>query len=288
MKENVMTIMEPSSDRYGSYFVIDQILYDQRSEYQRVTVFESEGMGRVLMLDNIFNVSTEMEAYYHEPMAHIPLAMVRGARDVLLVGGGDFGIAREILKHEHIERLVMCELDGKVIEACRTYFPEWAEACEKDERFELIVGDGCKYIKDCSSECFDAVIIDSTDPFKAPMLISEEFYIDVKNVMRDGAVMMQIVADFMLYRDAWKTIFPRINERFESARPLFLSVPFYATGDWGLVVAGKGRANIDPANCSQAFFSKIPGLQVLQAERVQGWFALTPAMQRFFAELGLR
>lgn len=278
-------IMEPSGSHYGSYFVVDRVLLDKKSEYQRILIFESQQLGRVLMLDNIFNVSTRMEAYYHEPMAHLPLAMLDDPKRVLLIGGGDFGIAKELLKHKGLEEVVMCELDGEVLDACRTYFPEWA-SCESDPRFHLKVGDGFAYLKERGEKSFDAIIVDSTDPIlHAPMLISKSFYREAERVLKDEGVCMQIIADHILYPEAWETVIQRMQGEFADIHPLFLPIPFYATGAWGLCVSAKNKGTIQPARCDEAFLSGIEGLRTMTAPRVQGWFSLTPELQAFFKDL---
>lgn len=279
---NTMMVLEPSGDHYGSFFVIDRVLYDKTGEFQRVFVFESESLGRVLMLDDIFNVSTKMEAYYHEPMAHIPIAMLKEPKKILLIGGGDFGIAKQILKHTAVEELIMCELDPLVIEACREYFPEWADV-ENDPRFTLRVGDGCAYIHESAAESFDAVIIDSTDPIlHAPMLISQDFYNEVHRTLTSSGVCMQIIADHILYPEAWETVVPRIQNTFAEYKPMFLPIPFYATGAWGLMIASKSEGIVQPQKCSSTFLQNISQLKTLTPERIQGWFSLTPELQAFF------
>lgn len=283
--DNMLTIMEPSGDHYGSFFVVERVLYDEQSEFQRVFVFESKSLGRVLMLDNIFNVSTKMEAYYHEPMAHLPVAMLEKAEHILLIGGGDFGIAKHLLKHKHVQKVTMCELDPKVMEACRKHFPEWADV-EQDPRFDLQVGDGCAYIQQCANESLDAVIVDSTDPIiHAPMLISEDFYKDVYRVLKPGGNVTQIIADHMLYPEAWETVYPRVTKVFDDTRPFFLPIPFYATGAWGLMMAVKGSEKLDISRCSDEFLGKIDNLQTMSSTGVQGWFALPPQLKDFFSKI---
>ena len=284
--ENTLTIMEPSGDHYGSFFIVEKVLYDQQSEFQRVFVFESKSLGRVLMLDNIFNVSTKMEAYYHEPMAHLPVAMLEQAEHILLIGGGDFGIAKHLLKHKHVQKVTMCELDPTVIEASRKYFPQWA-AVEQDPRFALRVGDGCAYIQECTDGSIDAVIVDSTDPIiHAPMLISKAFYQDVHRVLKPGGNVIQIIADHILYPEAWETVYPRVTEVFDDTKPFFLPIPFYATGAWGLMMARKGPGQIEVDRCSANFLQKIDGLQTMTSAGVKGWFSLTPQVQAFFSQIG--
>lgn len=280
---NATVVMEPSGESFGAFYVVDRVLFDEHSEFQRVQVFESNTLGTVLMLDSIFNVSTRMESYYHEPMAHVPVALAEECKRVLIIGGGDFGIAKEVLKHTSVESVVMCELDPKVIEACRLHFPEWA-ACEQDARFTLIVGDGCAYIREAAEGAFDAIIIDSTDPIlHAPMLISEEFYRDTHRALASGGVCMQIIADHILYPEAWETILPRVANVFADAKPLFLPIPFYATGAWGLMIAGK--QTLDTTRCNQTYLDGIADLRTMTEPGVQGWFTPNPEQQQMLEKI---
>jgi len=273
------------SGKYGTLMSTDRVLYDSRSDFQRITVFENDLVGRALALDNAFNVSTVMEAFYHEPMAHLPLAMASGARDVLIIGGGDFGVATHVLKHRSVRRVIMCELDGGVIEAARRFFPEWAEV-EKDGRFELVVGDGVAYCREADAESFDAVIIDSTDVYgPAAALMSEEFYGYVKRALRPGGVLMQLSTDVMIYRDNWKILVPRLRTRFAAWAPVLVPIPFYLTGSWGLVMARKGEEPLDPAHVTAEYLKGIGGVKTLTPEGVRAWMAPPPYIQPFFEDL---
>ena len=278
-------IFDKNDDSYANVFKAEQILYNARSEFQKIMVFETKEMGNVLMLDDIFNVSHSMEAYYHEPMTHIPLAMIPGDKNVLIIGGGDFGIAKHVLKHKSLKSLTLCELDPEILKVCRTYFPEWAE-CENDPRFNVMVGDGFEYINNCEPDTFDAVIIDSTDPYlhDSP-LITEEFYRRAFNAIRSGGVLMQIIADFIFFKDTWFDMIPKTKKYFTPLAPISLPIPFYATGAWGLLLAGKNRDELDPEHVSAEYLDGIGGVQTMTPELVKGWFSLPPVLEKEFRTL---
>lgn len=277
MLDNGMILVDRDCRSYGTLIRAERVLHDQQSPYQRIMVVETENLGRVLMLDGIFNVSPVMEAHYHEPMAHIPVAMAQTPERCLIIGGGDFGVAHHLIKHEGLRRITLCELDPEILTVCRRYFPQWA-ACESDRRLEVRVGDGLAYLRDADSDSLDLIIVDSTDPYLGAgnVLISNRFYRHAVRALRPGGVLMQIVADFLFYRRVWAEVLPRATRHFDSVSPLFLPIPFYATGNWGFLLAGKAHDHWSPDRISTAFLNGIGGVETLTAERVRGWFSLPP------------
>lgn len=278
-------IVDQSGASFATVFRPDRILADVRSEFQRITVFESAELGRGLMLDSIFNVSTVMEAFYHEPMAHIPLAVAGSKESVLIIGGGDFGVVHHLLKHGDLQSVTICELDGKVLDVAREFFPQWAVS-EADPRLSVRVGDGAAWLSATAPQSLDAVIIDSTDPFeKADMLVSEPFYRSAAAALKPGGALIQIVADAVLYRDVWRYVVPRVRCCFSSIRPLFVPIPFYATGAWGLIVAVKGRGTVAFEKVTREYLDSIGGVRTLTPELVRGWASLPPFLADAMGDL---
>ncbi|XP_076086169.1 spermidine synthase-like isoform X2 [Mytilus galloprovincialis] len=140
---------------------MEKLLHKEISKYQEIIVFKSQLFGNVLVLDGIVQVAELDEFVYHEMMANLPLNCHPDAKKVLIVGGGDGGVAREILKHPSVEKLVVCEIDEKVVDVCKKYFPKLAESFS-DVRTELVIGDGIEYMKDQSC-AFDVIITDPQD-----------------------------------------------------------------------------------------------------------------------------
>ncbi|MEE4354877.1 MAG: hypothetical protein V2I97_00305 [Desulfococcaceae bacterium] len=273
---NGLYALDRSGQSFANYFQIEQVLYDSRSKYQKITVFDTADCGRILMLDNFFNVSTPMEAFYHEPMSHVPLGLAGRRRNVLIIGGGDFGVARHVVKHRDVEALTLCELDGQVLDVCREFFPDWA-VCEKDPRMQVRVGDGAAYLKDCPPHSLDALIIDSTDPFfNASVLVTEDFYDAAYRALQPEGVLIQIVADYYFYKKIWPDVLSVIKGHFPACRPLFFYVPFYVLGSWGLLLAGKKREQLRPEKITREYLDSIGGVETLTPEIVAGAFSLPP------------
>lgn len=166
-------------------------LFADQSAFQKVEVFESSHHGKVLLNDGCFMLSERDERIYHEMMAHVPLHVHPNPKRVLIIGGGDGGTAREVLKHKSVESCILVEIDEMVVEACKRYIPQTA-AVFQDPRLKLVIGDGVAFARD-SKETFDVVLVDSTDPNGAATpLFGPEFYGDLaKRLSEDGIVIAQ-------------------------------------------------------------------------------------------------
>lgn len=171
-------------------FKAERVLYETKTEHQDLVLFENRHFGKVLMLDGATQVTTADEFVYHEMMTHVPILAHGKARDVLIVGGGDCGIAEEVLKHKAVKRLVQVEIDQSVVDFSKEHFPEFTGPVLSDKRFELVIADGMKYVAETDRR-FDVVIVDSTDP-QGPgaVLFSEEFYSGVKRCLNPGGVVV--------------------------------------------------------------------------------------------------
>ena len=173
---------------FGIAIKAGKLLYSKQSEFQKVEVFETESsLGRVLTLDNLMMTTEGDEFHYHEMISHVPMMHHPNPKTVLVIGGGDGGTIREVLKHETVEKAVLCEIDGLVIEACKEHLP--TIACELDNpKCEILVEDAIEYIKD-KVDMFDVVLIDSTDPMgPGEGLFTEEFYTNVKRSLKKGGI----------------------------------------------------------------------------------------------------
>ncbi len=173
----------------------DKVLFESETDHQHLIIFENQTFGRVLMLDHIVQLTSFDEFIYHEMMAHVPMMALAVAepnspKSVLIIGGGDGGVLREVLKHPALERAVLCEIDSAVIELCREYFPAVSDGAFDHERTEIVIGDGADFARSHKGE-FDVIMVDSTDPIgPAAKLFSKEFYGDCKTALKPGGVML--------------------------------------------------------------------------------------------------
>src|ERR1700694_3190116 len=171
-------------------FAVERVLYELETEHQHLMLFENRLFGKVLMLDGATQVTTRDEFIYHEMMTHVPILAHGGAREVLIVGGGDCGIAEEVLKHKSVTRLTQVEIDASVVEFSKEHFLAFTGPVLGDPRFDLIIDDGMKFVA-TTDRRFDVIIVDSTAP-QGPgkILFSDKFYAACKRCMAKGGVMV--------------------------------------------------------------------------------------------------
>jgi spermidine synthase len=171
-------------------YAVERVLYETQTEHQHLVLFEHKFFGKVLMLDGATQVTSKDEFIYHEMMTHVPILAHGNARQVLIVGGGDCGIAEEVLKHKSVKRLTQVEIDASVVEFSKQHFPEFTRPVVANPRFDLIIDDGMNYVAETERR-FDVIIVDSTDP-QGPgkVLFSEKFYRACRRCLNEGGVMV--------------------------------------------------------------------------------------------------
>jgi spermidine synthase len=170
-------------------FEVNEVLFEGTSPYQDVAMYSNDTLGTVLVLDGIVQITTADEFIYQEMMSHVPLFSHSDPKSVLVIGGGDGGILKKVLRHSSVEKVVMAEIDQMVIDACVAHMPSVNEggAIYDDPRAELVVGDAAEYVKN-TDQRFDVVIIDSTDPVgPGEKLFTAEFYSNLARILSDEA-----------------------------------------------------------------------------------------------------
>jgi spermidine synthase len=154
----------------------DAVLYEGHTGFQDLIIFENKTFGRVMVLDGVIQLTEKDEFIYHEMMAHVPLFSLGNAKAVLIIGGGDGGVLREVLKHQSVRHVVHCEIDKVVVDMSRKFLPGISQGAFDDPRLELMIGDGIQFVKDTDRR-FDAIIVDSTEPIgPAKVLFTEDFF----------------------------------------------------------------------------------------------------------------
>src|SRR5699024_40718 len=167
---------------------VERQLYSGQSEFQRIDVFESPEFGRFLTLDGYMMLTERDEFIYHEMITHVPLAVHPKVKRVLVIGAGDGGVIRELVRYPEIEDIDLVEIDELVVEVCRKYLPQ--TACRLDDpRVHIHYEDGLKYIRSCENE-YDLILVDSTDPFgPGEGLFTREFYGNCFKALKDDGIM---------------------------------------------------------------------------------------------------
>ncbi len=182
-------IQETHQNAVALRFKVEKTLFSAKSPFQQVDVVQTAAHGGMLLNDGIIMVSERDEYIYHEMIAHVPVSVHPSPKRVLVIGGGDGGTVRELVKHRQVERIVMVEIDEMVINACRQHLPSISCALD-DPRVELIIDDGVKYVAS-TGESFDIVLIDSTDPIgPAAPLFDRQFYENVAGLLSEQGIMI--------------------------------------------------------------------------------------------------
>ena len=240
-----LRFVENHSKDVGLVFKVRKVLYHSKSRYQDILVFESEGVGRVLVLDGCVMTTSVDEFIYHEMLAHVPLFSHPNPENVLVVGGGDGGTLREVFKHHRVKRGVLVEIDDQVVEVAKRFFPELACSFD-DPRCSLEFCDGVEYLKNVK-EKFQVILVDSTDPVgPAENLFSLEFFQSVYNALsEDGIFVTQCETPFY-FRDFIKDVISHLKSIFPKVALYTAYVPFYPSGMWCFAAASKGPDPREP------------------------------------------
>jgi spermidine synthase len=242
---------ENHSENVKFWIRLDKQIYGGNSKYQRIDVYESEEFGRILALDGYLMLTERDEFVYHEMIVHVPMAVNPGIRDVLVVGAGDGGAVRELVRYKGIRRVDVAEIDEQVVEVCREYLPGVASGFD-DERVTLHFQDGLRFARGRTDE-YDLIIVDSTDPFgPGEVLFTREFYGSCHKALREGGIMVnQHESPFYADdADAMKRAHRRIHSSFEICRVYQAHIPTYPSGYWLFGFASKKThpvRDFDPA-----------------------------------------
>jgi spermidine synthase len=216
--------------KYGQRFLVTRTLFRKKTRFQTLEIFDTPAFGRVLALDGICQTTEKDEFFYHEMMVHPALFAHGRARKVLIIGGGDGGILEEVLKHKTVERAVMVEIDGAVVDLCRKYLPSICGKAFDDRRTELIIGDGVKYVAE-TTEKFDVILVDSTDPIgPAEVLFGDSFYAACKRCLTPRGILVTQNGAPFLQREEFTTTRKRLKKLFRDTGFIFAPVPTYIGG----------------------------------------------------------
>lgn len=229
---------EKQTDHMAFSLRVRSTLHRETTPYQELLVVDTHQFGRMLVLDGFIMTTEADEFVYHEMMAHVPLFTHPNPRRVLVVGGGDGGVIREVLKHPTVEEAVLAEIDERVIDVSRRYFPTISRALD-DPRCRIEVGDGIRYVAE-HENAFDVVIVDSTDPVgPAVGLFSREFYRSVYRCLTDEGVFVAQTESPFVNPVFLRDIQRRVGEVFPITTFYFAAVPTYPTGMWSITLGSK-------------------------------------------------
>jgi len=234
---------------------LSRVLHQERSRFQDIAIVDTPALGRMLVLDGIVQTTVKDEFTYHEMIVHVPMMSHPNPRRVLVIGGGDGGTVREVLKHPTVERVDLVEIDERVIALCRQYLPELSAHLD-DPRVRIVVADGLEYVKRVHGE-YDVVIVDSSDPLgPAVGLFQEAFYRDVYRALADGGLMVAQTESPFMTPQLVKETAAAIGRAFPPQSYVYLAVvPIYSVAEWSFTVGTKGP---DPRSPRIADDAELP------------------------------
>ena len=231
---------------------VDKQLYTSQSEFQRIDIFESKEFGRFLTLDGYMMLTEKDEFIYHEMMVHVPMAVHPDVRKVLVIGGGDGGTVRELVRYPQIEEIDLVEIDEEVVKACKEFLPQTACGFQ-DPRVKFYYEDGLRFIRKYV-DTYDLILVDSTDPFgPGEGLFTKEFYGSCYNALREDGIMVNQQGSPFYAEDA--TAMQRSHQRIATTFPISkvyqAHIPTFAAGYWLFGFASKKYHPINDLDSNQ-------------------------------------
>lgn len=219
---------------------VDYQVFSAQSEIQRIDVLESKEFGKILVVDGDLMLTEKDEFIYHEMISHVPMAVHPQVEKILVIGGGDGGVVRELAKYDTVEQIDVVEADPLLVEVCRKYFPQMACSLN-DPRVHIYHEDGLRFIRS-KSDAYDLIIIDSPNPFGAGEgLFTKEFYGNCFNALHEDGIMINQHESPFYKEEAFQCqrMHKRIIESFPISRIYQAHIPFYPSGHWLFGFASK-------------------------------------------------
>lgn len=217
-------------------------LHSEKSAFQQIDFFESDTFGKFFTLDGLMMVTEKDEFIYHDMITHVPMAVNPEIKKVLIIGGGDGGTAREILRYKSIEKVDMVEIDERVVRLCQKYIPQTACKLDADPRLCLHFEDGLKFVHDAKDASYDLILVDSTDPIgPGEGLFTYDFYNNCKRVLSEvGILINQHESPYYdSYAHEMKRAHSKIKDTFPIAQVYQFHMPTYPSGHWLFGFASK-------------------------------------------------
>ncbi|NJN76833.1 MAG: polyamine aminopropyltransferase [Synechococcaceae cyanobacterium RL_1_2] len=253
------------------------ILFDETSDFQRVRVIDTYRYGKALLIDEMFMCTEQDEFHYHEMIVHPGMLAYPDIKHVLVIGGGDGGTVRELIKHPQIETITMVEIDQTVVEASRQHLPHIAQALNHP-KLNLIIGDGITYVAQGEDQTYDLVIIDGSDPVgPSKGLFSAEFYGHCDRILKPKGLLITQAESPSFHRETFVELNQCLKGIFgpSQVKILLFPIPTYPSGLWSFQVAVKGGIDlVNPDRAIVETFTAKEKLQYYNYEIHQAAFAL--------------
>ena len=229
---------EKQTENFGITIKVNKTLHTEQTEFQKLDMVETAEFGNMLFLDGMVMTSQVDEFVYHEMVAHPALNTHPNPEHVLVVGGGDGGVIREIMKHEKVKKATLVEIDGKVIEYSKQYLPEIAGELD-NPRVEVIVGDGFMHIVKSKNQ-YDVIMVDSTEPVgPAAPLFERGFYQGIYEALKEDGMFVAQTDNPWFKSDLIRKVNKDVKEIFPITRAYVANIPTYPSGMWMFQMGSK-------------------------------------------------
>ncbi|MDY7224315.1 polyamine aminopropyltransferase [Halalkalibacterium halodurans] len=244
---------EKQTEHFGITAKIKRTLHTEKTDFQQLDVIETEEFGNMLVLDGMVMTTEKDEFVYHEMVAHVPLFTHPNPKHVLVVGGGDGGVIREVLKHPSVEKATLVEIDGKVIEYSKKYLPSIATTLN-DPRVDVQVDDGFLHIAKAES-AYDVIMVDSTEPVgPAVKLFEKGFYQGIAKALKEDGIFVAQTDNPWFHGELIRKVYADVQEIFPITRLYTANIPTYPSGLWTFTIGSK---TYDPLHVEPSRFYDI-------------------------------
>ena len=225
-------LYESVTEQSGAYFVADKLLETHTSAFQKIEVFETADLGKLMRIDGCNMVSERDEFFYHENLIHPVVTAHDNPQNVLIIGGGDGGAAEEILKHPSVKKVILCELDASVVEMAKRHFASVHRGVFENPKLSLLLGDGSKFIRE-TNEQFDFIALDLTDPIgEAKALYSPTFFAACKAKLSIGGALTIHIGSPFAHPSRVRESMANLRATFRIVNAWFVHIPMYGA-TWG-------------------------------------------------------
>ncbi len=246
----------PEKSYLAYRYLVKETVLRVRSAHQEIQVIENPAYGRMLWLDQAVQSAEKDEFVYHEMLGHVPAVLHGSPRLVLIVGGGDGGLLREMLKHETVEQIDLVDIDARVVDVSRQYLP-FAEKAFEDPRVHLFFEDGARYLQD-KEKAYDLILVDSTDPVgPGKNLYKKAFYTDCKRALKEGGLLAAQALSVWLQEEEQAAMLQNLSGVFSRVLPYLATVPTYPGALWAFAIGSE--RSLSPHGFERAYARRISG-----------------------------
>ena len=231
------TFFEALHYGYQQSMTVNKVLFEHKTDHQHLVIFNNTIFGNVMALDGIVQTTEKDEFIYHEMLVHVPIFAHGSVENALIIGGGDGGILREVLRHKNIKTATLVEIDRAVIDMCTEYFPKHANGAFDNPKTKIIIQDGCEFIKNTTQK-YDLIICDSTDPIgPGEVLFTSDFYYNCKQALNASGIMVTQNGVPYFQVDELINTYQRFKNLYQDVAFYKAAIPTYVGGDmvfgWG-------------------------------------------------------